>query len=352
MQIENSEIVVAGAAAIEVAHRDSTNKVCRRCGVKGHLMYECTAIVFCEICRSSDHAMVRCPVLKQPKPIVQLVGQAADTLAGYYFPYASIQPAKKDSRMALISTSGKNVTEDEVVAYLRVLVSDTFAWEVKRHSGFEFKVLFPTKGDLTKMIKFNANMKEGVTVKFQEFKEEEEYFGHVLPVVWMRVTNLPTILREYVILWALGTLFGVTQEVDMVTTRASNFGRFAVAVLEPAAIPTKHDVIIGNRYFQLTFEVEPFPPNLGLRNLGILQNGGNEDQGDGAAKGTEMKEAQNNGAAPDANVSSAKNNISSKNDAKTLEAQMDYDWSNDDLLGEEDELSESACNFLGVQEGE
>ena len=53
-------------------------------------------------------------------------------------------------------------------------------------------------------------MKEGVTLKFQEFKEEEEYFGHALPVVWMRVMNLPTILKEYVILWALGTLFGVT----------------------------------------------------------------------------------------------------------------------------------------------
>jgi len=44
-------------------------------------------------------------------------------------------------------------------------------------------------------------MKEGVTLKFQEFKEEEEYFGHALPVVWMCVMNLPTILKEYVILW-------------------------------------------------------------------------------------------------------------------------------------------------------
>ena len=50
-------------------------------------------------------------------------------------------------------------------------------------------------------------------------------------------------------LWALGTLFGVTQDVDMVTTRASRFGRFAVAVLDLEAIPTKLDVIIGNRYF-------------------------------------------------------------------------------------------------------
>jgi hypothetical protein len=35
----------------------------------------------------------------------------------------------------------------------------------------------------------------------------------------------------------------------MVTMRASNFGQFAVAMLEPDAILTKLDVIIGNRYF-------------------------------------------------------------------------------------------------------
>jgi hypothetical protein len=52
----------------------------------------------------------------------------------------------------------------------------------------------------------------------------------------MRVLNLPTILKEYLILWALGTLFGVTQDVDMVTTRANSFGQYAVAVLEPEAI--------------------------------------------------------------------------------------------------------------------
>jgi predicted alpha/beta-fold hydrolase len=85
-------------------------------------------------------------------------------------------------------------------------VSDTFAWEVKRHNGFEFKVLFPSKGDLAKMTKFNAEMKEGVTLKLLEFKEDEEYYEHALPMVWMRVINLPTILREYAILWALGTL--------------------------------------------------------------------------------------------------------------------------------------------------
>ena len=61
-----------------------------------------------------------------------------------------------------------------------------------------------------------------------------------------------------------------------------------------------------------------------------------------------MKEAQNTGKTniSDASVGNAtKNNTTGKED-KSPETQMDYDWSNDDLLGEEHELNESAHNFL------
>ena len=54
-----------------------------------------------------------------------------------------------------------------------------------------------------------------------------------------------------------------------------------MAVLEPEAILTKLDVIIGNRYFLLIFEVEPYLPNIGLRSIWNTRNAGNEDLGNG-----------------------------------------------------------------------
>ena len=152
VQVETSVVQTSSVGAVGASQKTGTTKVCRRCGVKGHLMFECTTMVFCEICRSSDHAMSRCPILKQPKPVAQLVGQAADALASFLIPHAPIQPTKRESRMALIFTSGKDLSEEDVAAFLRVLVSDTFAWEVKRHNSSEFKVLFPTKGDLAKIM--------------------------------------------------------------------------------------------------------------------------------------------------------------------------------------------------------
>ena len=97
----------------------------------------------------------------------------------------------------------------------------------------------------------------------------------------MGVLNLPKILREDLILWVIRTMFRVIQDVDMVMTRVNKFGRFAVAVLDPELIPKKMDVIIGNHFFELLFEVKPFYANVGVRNMcdaaNVTVDGGNGD---------------------------------------------------------------------------
>jgi hypothetical protein len=67
-------------------------------------------------------------------------------------------------------------------------------------------------------------------IKFEEF-EAEEYFGHELPLLWMRVLNLPNVLRSFEVIWAIGSMLGATQHVDMITTRKNKLGRFQIAVL-------------------------------------------------------------------------------------------------------------------------
>ena len=62
----------------------------------------------------------------------------------------------------------------------------------------------------------------------------------------------------------------------------------------------------------------------------------------------EMKEAQNTEETntSDASVENATKNNTTGKENKGPETQMDYDWSNDDLLGDEHELNESARIFL------
>ncbi|CAN6169946.1 unnamed protein product [Urochloa humidicola] len=142
----------------------------------------------------------------------------------------------------------------------------------------------------------------------------------------------------------------------MVTTNANKFGRFAVAVLEPEAIPTRLDVIIGNRYLQLLFELEPFQPNIGLSKK-VNTNGNQDDKGNGEKKDTIMKENDNGGdGSAGKHLSGGNlhdmNGKSFSNQDVQEEEKMQLDWDQDDLLGEEHELSKAASTFLGIRKGE
>ena len=118
---------------------------------------------------------------------------------------------------------------------------------------------FPSKAELHRTINFGiADLKNNMFLKFEEFNESEN-FGHELPSIWMRVTNLPRVFRKYNILWAIGSLFGATQKVDLITSRKHRVGRFQVGVLNVDLVPTQMDVVIGDRYLELEFVIEKEP---------------------------------------------------------------------------------------------
>jgi len=119
-------------------------------------------------------------------------------------------------------------------------------------------------------------------LRFEEWQDRGK--GFLLPKVWVRVTGIEEPLREFPILWAVGTLLGSTQSVDMETTRKSDFGRVLVAMLDPKLIPRTLDVVIGDHYFDLVFEVERKGFDENGDDVEIDWDGG-EGEGDGEGKG-------------------------------------------------------------------
>jgi hypothetical protein len=118
-------------------------------------------------------------------------------------------------------------------------------------------------------------------MQFEEWQEKEE--GFLLPKVWVRVRCIREPLREFLILWAVGSLLGATQTVDMETTRKNEFGRILVAVLDPKLIPRVLDVVIGDHYFDLEFEVEKKGFDEKGEEVDVEWDGG-EGEGDGEGK--------------------------------------------------------------------
>jgi hypothetical protein len=83
-----------------------------------------------------------------------------------------------------------------------------------------------------------------------------------LPRVWIRIYRLPKKLREFSVLWALGSMLGVTQSVDMITSSKKEYGCVEVAVLNTDLLPNSIDtVVIGDRLFSLPIQAEGLEAN-------------------------------------------------------------------------------------------
>jgi hypothetical protein len=97
--------------------------------------------------------------------------------------------------------------------------------------------------------KFGAKMQ----VKEEGSGEEIKY---VMPKVWVQFTGLPKELREYLVIWVVGSMLGISKEVDMVFTRKFDRARLKVEVLDLNLIPQYVDVVTGYYIYELKFKVE------------------------------------------------------------------------------------------------
>ncbi|TVU20826.1 hypothetical protein EJB05_30423, partial [Eragrostis curvula] len=175
-----------------------------------------------------------------------------------------------------------------------------------------------------------------------------------MPSVWMRVLNLPRQLRTYEVLWAIGTMFGATQRVDMITTRKNTFGRYKISCLNPAIVPTQMDVVIGTRFFELQFEIEPTDNNTAAPVPARKKNGNGEDGANQEQHKSEQdshkKQKNVQGSAAETSETQQPANETDTSQSNMQEDELVDDLDEDDLLDEEWEVRETDDGQVTVHE--
>lgn len=232
---------------------------CFRCYTKGHTMQECSSKLYCEICESKDHVATRCPIFRSTnKPIAQLCGYAADGLGFFHIPLSAGQRIRHDPKAVLVKVTNGQMTINAVISELHRLIPGKWEWVVHDNGDGTFRTIFPSAAKLSRMVEWGK-----VHTKVSEAQMEIVEWGvgnevkYVVPKVWVQCKGLPSELREFLIIWAVGSILGITKAVDMVFTRRYDIARLQVLVLDPSLIPDVVDVVIGDHLYELTFRVEP-----------------------------------------------------------------------------------------------
>jgi hypothetical protein len=151
-----------------------------------------------------------------------------------------------------------NMNAVQVKLELERLVPAKVSWVVEEIEKNMFKTIFPSKGEMLRMIEWGELQTKDRKAKLviEELRGGSS-IKQVMKKVWVQMTKLPSELRDYLTIWAIGTILGVTKDVDMIFTRQYNRPRMQVLMLDPTLIPTLVDVVIGDNVYELHFRVEP-----------------------------------------------------------------------------------------------
>jgi hypothetical protein len=138
------------------------------------------------------------------------------------------------------------------------LLPAKMSWEVEEIEKNTFETVFPSKGEMSCMIEWGE-----LQTKDRKAKLVIEEFGggssvkQAMRKVWVQTARLPSELRDYLTIWAIDTILGVTKDVDTNFTRQYNHPRMQVLVLDSTLIPTLVDAVISDNVYELHFRVEP-----------------------------------------------------------------------------------------------
>jgi hypothetical protein len=147
------------------------------------------------------------------------------------------------------------VSQQLLLTTLARIVLVTWRWEAHEEGHKCFIVPFLSKEELTRMVSIGTittKNKEG-TFSIEEFVDDGQPIK-VLDQVWMTVTKVPRALCSFLPLWAVGTMIGATQKVDIHHLRHTGEVRILVAVLDIKKIPKFTDVCVKGCMYRLYFK--------------------------------------------------------------------------------------------------
>jgi len=157
---------------------------------------------------------------------------------------------------AVVRVLEGSLTADQLAVELDKLLPG-HSWVINLKGTDAFTTNFPSSEVLNHMVNWGPMDTKSVTAKIRfEKGADNDVYKYEIEKVWVQFRGIPLELREFPIIWAIGTILGVPKAVDTKFTKKHGRCRLKVAVLDPDIIPNFVDVVIGDFVYELQFKVE------------------------------------------------------------------------------------------------
>jgi hypothetical protein len=153
-------------------------------------------------------------------------GYAVDGLCFYYIPHSQATRPRAEAKATIIQVVEGELNSTQMQAEMQWLVPSQNVWKIEELGKNKFKTIFPSKGEMNRMTEWGIVQTKDRKAKLLISKANGcNISKQSMRKVWVQVTKLPGELRDFLTIWAIGSILGVTKNVDMVFTRRFNRAR-------------------------------------------------------------------------------------------------------------------------------
>lgn len=169
------------------------------------------------------------------------------------------------------------MSKEHIVMRLRELVSVNFQWAPMPLDDQSYKVDFPSREDLARLLQFGMSKvpNSSCVLEFEAWSNKEPE-GVPLAQLWVRCLGAPSAaLDDFLVTCSLGSLVGKTEKVDMPFTRAHGVARLLISVVGIEHIPDVDRWSYAEKSYDLEILIEE---NAHFQELGEHMDMDSEDR--------------------------------------------------------------------------
>ncbi|KAK1631927.1 hypothetical protein QYE76_006242 [Lolium multiflorum] len=231
---------------------------CLNCNIKGHYTARCPTIR-CERCKRLGHISQICQVILPWECIPSMCGFQAPGRGFFFMPdHSSAKQTKERASSVVITIIEGEASSRQIEKEFNLAFGDSWRCTARTIGPNQYIMRFPTQVEVERAVYYGSSMKlktVDATVRLTAWTASVGAKA-VLQKAWVRISNIPLDKRVEENAFYVGSLVGVSLDLDISTLHKPEYVRVLVGCRDVERIPASAEGCLGDNFYDFFYEID------------------------------------------------------------------------------------------------
>uniref|UniRef100_A0ACD5TS97 Uncharacterized protein n=1 Tax=Avena sativa TaxID=4498 RepID=A0ACD5TS97_AVESA len=235
-----------------------SDSICSNCKIKGHIVVLCPT-ARCERCKKLGHVSHVCQAVLPWECITQMCAFQSPSMGFFYIPDSSTSKQNKErSSSVVISVIEGQATARELEMEFNIVFGDSWRCTARPIGPNQYIMRFPNPREVERAVYYGASMRLKTIDATMRLSTWTASVGAkaILQKAWVRISNIPLDKRTDSIVFYVGSLVGVSLDLDASTLHKPEFVRVLIGCRDVDLLPAKAEGCLGDNFYDFFFEID------------------------------------------------------------------------------------------------